>query len=107
MAMSPERIVERAAARKREKYLNSLTPIAHAVQVEEKGGTTFLGVWEGSVEITGTKQGIEQFNSVLERLGYRPVRLTSNMLNPQSKVFAIDINTPSYCDPGCESYHSA
>lgn len=49
---------------------------------------------------------LEQLNSALERLGYKPVRQTSNMLNPNAKKFFIDADTPSYCDPGCEAYHS-
>ena len=32
-------------------------------------------------------------------------RTTSNMLNPKSKQWEIPVNTPSYMDPGCESYH--
>lgn len=35
-----------------------------------------------------------------------PQRLTHNMLNPSGKEFLIDEDTPSYCDPGCESYHT-
>lgn len=49
---------------------------------------------------------IENFNTVLERLGYKPVKLTRNILNAQSPTFAIDQDTPVYMDPGCESYHS-
>lgn len=45
-------------------------------------------------------------NNVLEALGYKPLRVTRNMLNENSKEFLIDADTPSYCDPGCESYHS-
>ena len=35
-----------------------------------------------------------------------PQRVTRNMLNPTGGEFLIDEDTPSYCDPGCESYHS-
>jgi hypothetical protein len=34
------------------------------------------------------------------------VRVTSNMLNPTFGEFFIDADTPSYCDPGSEAYHS-
>ena len=55
---------------------------------------------------TVTAKTLEDFNNVLEALGYKPVRLTSNMLNEAAGKFLIDADTPSYCDPGCESYHS-
>jgi hypothetical protein len=45
-------------------------------------------------------------NSVLQRLGYKSVRETSNMLNREAGTFLIDADTPSYCDPGSEAYHS-
>ena len=97
MHMTPEA----KAARAREKFLNKLESVAWKVAVLSKEII--------SVEIAGcTLSGnVCAVNAQLERLGCRPVRITSNMLNPDSKLFAIDINTPSYCDPGCESYHSA
>jgi hypothetical protein len=49
---------------------------------------------------------IWEFNDLLNRLGYKSVRLTTNMLNPGAGQFLIDADTPSYCDPGCEAYHS-
>jgi hypothetical protein len=99
MAMSPERKAERKAARDFDKRMNKLVSIAHQVKVT--GNLV-------SAQIAGTIiQGeVENFNNVVEKLGYRPIRLTSNMLNPDSPTFAIDINTPAYCDPGCESYHT-
>ena len=33
-------------------------------------------------------------------------RTTRNILNPDAGEFEIAINTPHYCDPGYESYHS-
>ena len=41
------------------------------------------------------------FHSSIEK-----TRMTRNMLNPNAGEFPIPVNTPSYCDPGCESYHS-
>jgi hypothetical protein len=98
MAMSTERKAERAAARKRERELAKLESIASNVNLIGDILTTQI---EGCII-----QGFEEnFNKVIEKLGYRPVRVTENMLNPGRK-FCIDINTPSYCDPGCEAYHS-
>ena len=100
MAMTAERKAERKAQRDYQKRMNKLQSIAHKVVV--RGDE--LSVLIDGVVIQGN--GPEKFNNILERLGYRPVRITRNMLNPDSQDFAIDINTPSYCDPGCESYHS-
>jgi hypothetical protein len=49
---------------------------------------------------------IEGFNLVLERFGYKPVKLTKNMLNPNSPWIVIDKDTPSYLDVGSETYWS-
>lgn len=102
MAMSVETKARRAAARKEEKRLAALKPIADKVVVLDAARE------EIEVELFGAKvTGYINFvNAVIEAAGFRPVRLTRNMLNPNSPVFAIDINTPAYCDPGCESYHS-
>ena len=97
--MSPEKI----AARKRDRFLNTLVPIADRCIVVSSTHPWFIKVVVDGVTITGE---VDYFNHLIERLGYRPVRVTSNMLNPQSKRFCIDINTPSYCDPGSEAYHS-
>lgn len=105
MAMSPELIARRAAERKREKELKALTTIAHDVVVEEGNVCKLVIVLEGACVLIQSAN-VQAFNALLERAGYRPIRLTSNMLNPQSPTFAIDINTPTYCDPGCDSYHS-
>jgi len=48
----------------------------------------------------------DAFNKVLGRLGYKPVRLTSNLLNPAAGQFVIDADTSLACDPGSETYHS-
>ena len=100
--MSPETKARRAAARKRDRELAKLTPIADQVQVI--GGTNnFLRLVLDGVTIMG---GEEDFNKFLEKAGYRPVRVTRNILNSESKSWCIDINTPAYLDPGCESYHT-
>jgi len=100
MAMSPERKAERAKQRKREKELAKLAPIADKVEVAGDG--TLILLLDG-VLIQGSQ---DNFNKVLERMGFRPVRTTRNILNPQSKTWCIDLNTPGYLDPGCESYHT-
>lgn len=100
MAMSPERKAERKAARDRAKYLNSLTPIADAVK--PVGGDRVIALIDG-VEIAGN---VADVNKALEKMGFRPVRITRNILNDKSPEWCVDINTPAYLDPGCESYHS-
>lgn len=49
---------------------------------------------------------IDLANEFFYKLGWKPVRLTSNMLNRTGGQFLIDADTPSYCDPGSEAYHS-
>ena len=90
---------ETKAARKRDRQLNKLHPIARQVQVLENDRLR-VGV-DGAV-IEGD---VDAFNRVIERMGFRPVRITRNILNQNSPLFCIDINTPAYCDPGCEAYH--
>lgn len=53
-----------------------------------------------------TAPSMEVMNTFLQRLGYKAVKETSNMLNEAAGTFFIDADTPSYCDPGCEAYHS-
>lgn len=100
MAMSPERKAQRAASRKREKELMKLAPIADKVEVASDGTLTLL---LDGVLIQGSQ---DNFNKVLERMGFRPVRTTRNLLNPNSRTWCIDVNTPGYLDPGSESYHT-
>lgn len=49
---------------------------------------------------------LESLNEMLAKLGYKALRETSNMLNKKFGTFLIDADTPSYCDPGSEAYHS-
>jgi len=81
--------------------------VAHMVQVLSDRFTArevaTLALVEHGATITGS---VEQMNLVLVKLGYKPVRLTKNMLNDKSKWIVIDEDTPSYCDPGTETYHS-
>jgi len=98
---------EAKARRAREKFLNKLIPIASMVEVLEACSTHNLSTVSVEIDNVLFKGIVRYINPVLEKMGYRPIRLTSNMLNSESKYFAIDINTPHYCDPGCESYHSA
>jgi hypothetical protein len=102
MAMSLETKARRAKARKRDAFLNSLEPIAHRVEVIDANKELVR------VQLNGcTLEGqLDPVNAQLERAGYRPVRLTSNLLNRESRTWAIDINTPGYMDPGSEAYHS-
>lgn len=98
---------EKKAYRAREKFLNKLVPIARKVEVLEYCSTPMLSTVAILVADNVILKGIlRDVNPMLEKLGFRPVRITHNMLNKDSPRFAIDINTPSYCDPGCESYHS-
>lgn len=106
MAMTAETKARRAEDRQYQKRMNSLKPIAHQMEVLENCSTPNLSTVSVSIDGVAIKGIVRDINVVLEKLGYRPVRITSNMLNPNSPYFAIDINTPSYCDPGCESYHS-
>lgn len=103
MAMTAERKAERAAARKREKELSKLTSVANLVKVLNDASGEYLRFDNGEIVIEGKP---ESLNFYLERAGFRPVRVTSNLLNEAAGKFCIDINTPSYCDPGSESYHS-
>lgn len=104
MAMSPERIAQRKEARDYEKRMAKLISVAHMVHINvDKGGDLF------TIDIdlcTIQARNVDRLNEMLEPLGYRPIRITSNMLNANSPRFAIDINTPAYCDPGREAYHS-
>jgi len=102
MVMSAETIARRAAARKREKHLNSLISIADKVRVISADAEE-IGVQIDGCNLSGH---VDAVNKALEKMGFRPVRLTSNMLNKDSPTWAIDINTPAYCDPGSEAYHS-
>lgn len=104
MAMSPERIAERKASRDYDNRMSRLITVAHMVHIGvDKGGDLF------TIDIdccTIQARNVDRLNEMLERLGYRPIRITKNMLNANAPRFAIDANTPAYCDPGCESYHS-
>lgn len=79
--------------------------IAREVKQERRtdggGYTVFLpeGVWLVATTLI-------QLNNALERLGYKPVRATKNLLG-DGKRFFIDLDTPSYLDPGSEAYHSS
>lgn len=100
MAMTAETKARRKEAREYEARMRALQPIADKVTVITRELV--------EVEVNGAmvNGNVTAVNVILEKCGFRPVRITSNMLNKDSKPFAIDINTPSYCDPGCESYHS-
>ncbi len=102
MAMSAETKARRAASRQREKELAKLTPIASQVKVTDAARE------EVEVELLGAKVTgyINCVNALLEKAGYRPVKITSNMLNANSGHWCIDINTPGYLNPGSEAYHS-
>jgi hypothetical protein len=91
--------MEQRAARREAKRIARLPSIARAVKYDGVFVVELDGCVIQSVEL-------EAFNATLLKLGYKPVRLTKNMLNPDSNTFAIDFDTPSYCDPGCESYHT-
>jgi hypothetical protein len=100
MAMNPKYLEERKAFRKRERELSKLTSVAHSVKVLNED-TLFLAV--DGVQICGP---VDAFNTTIEKLGYLPVRITRNLLNPQAGPLVVDVNTPSYCDVGSEAYWS-
>jgi hypothetical protein len=102
MALTQDEKALRKARRDYEKKLASLKPIADQVKVID-GAKEEIEVELFGAKVTGY---VNHVNAVIESCGFRPVRLTSNLLNRDSKVWAIDINTPSYMDPGSEAYHS-
>lgn len=102
MAMSPETLARRTAARKRERVLAKLTPIASRVEIVDYAKEQVQFNYNGAI-ISGH---VDSVNQVLEQMGFRPVRLTRNMLNDAAPGRCIDINTPSYCDEGSEAYWS-
>ena len=82
--------------------------IAHKVQVNSdrftcREGVALTLVLHSGAVLTGT---VEQLNQVFLSLAFKPIRLTKNMLNAESKWIVIDQDTPSYCDVGSEAYHS-
>lgn len=120
MAMNAATKAFRKAERDRKKYMASLESIADQVKFvevvfenEQKdvfGKMMDVPVRKEIVEVelfgAVVKGEVSAVNKVLEKAGYRPVRVTSNMLNPESKTWCVDIDTPAYLDPGCESYHT-
>lgn len=48
----------------------------------------------------------DAFNATLEKLGYKPVRLTKNLMNQKAGDLVIDADTPLCCDVGSETYWS-
>ncbi len=57
-------------------------------------------------QITILSPDKDTFNAALEKLGYKPVRLTKNLMNPAAGDIVIDDDTPNYCDVGSEAYWS-
>lgn len=95
-----------SAETKAHRRLNALKSIARQMKVTTHCSTPGLSSVLISVDGITLSGIVRDINPVLEKLGYRPVRITHNILNKDAGFWAIDINTPSYCDPGCESYHS-
>lgn len=79
--------------------------IAHMVFVEQHGNSivTRLSVGIDGIAVVGE---LDNVNKMLERLGYKPVRITYNMLNKEAGPIVIDADTPSCCDVSSESYWS-
>lgn len=101
--------------------MNKLTPAQKSAATREKNRlaarpsiadyatydvATHTFAVDGVDGLSFTCGSVEHFNTILERLGYKPVRITHNMLNVSGKVWLIDADTPRYCDPGSEAYHS-
>jgi len=60
----------------------------------------------GRIDHVFIEGNIKDVNAMLLKLGYKPVRLTRNMLNKDGRVWCIDADTPNYLDPGSEAYHT-
>jgi len=89
-----------------------LTSVAHLCKFHRMVSGQILevqldknGDCEQTIEFKGP-DAIVLANEFLSRMGFKPVRITRNILNPNSKTLVIDADTPSYMDPGCEAYHS-
>lgn len=115
MAMSPERITQRAAARKSEKEMRRLSSVAHLCTYHQAACIQTLTVRLNSYAAADVQpeeivfrgsDAVKLANEFLPKMGWKPVRLTRNMLNFDSPMIVIDIDTPSCCDPGCGAYHS-
>ncbi len=74
--------------------------IAHLVHISEGSFAV------ATDELDFICPNIETFNNLIVKLGYKPVRVTYNMLNKEAGPIVIDADTPSYCDVGSESYWS-
>lgn len=94
----------------------SLTSIAHLCSFHQAGTITTITV---ELDKYGPNQQAIMFhsedpardavaiaNEFLPKLGWKPVRVTRNILNSNSGPIVIDADTPSYMDVGSESYHS-
>ncbi len=80
--------------------LPALVSVAHDVTYIDGKFTLFV---DGAILSSMNK---DVFNKVLERLGYKPVRITYNLLNEKAGPLVIDADTPLCCDVGSETYWS-
>jgi hypothetical protein len=71
---------------------------AHLVKFEN-------GVFTATIDIvTFSCPQLARFNEMLDRLGYKSVRLTQNLMSRRTVI--IDADTPRSCDVGSETYWS-
>jgi hypothetical protein len=93
----------------------SLRSVARLCKYYEAKGSYSMAVLCVTLDKFGDQNQIIEFkgvdaiklaNEFFPKMGWKPVRLTSNMLNAAGGQFLIDADTPSYCDPGSEAYHS-
>jgi len=101
-------------------YADSLTSAAHLMVFGRTVSDQFLRIVLNKYALTPdradlTPETIEfrhktdvvaMANPFLVRMGFRPVRVTRNLMNPVAREFLIDADTPLALDPGSETYHS-
>jgi hypothetical protein len=101
---------QKAAATRQAKKNSRRPSIAHHTTcLNTFSGNKYDGTFSAVIEDLNLEfvcPNLKFFNSVVEKLGYKPVRITYNMLNKEAGPIIIDRDTPSYCDVGSEAYHS-
>lgn len=95
---------QKIQATKAAKRASARPSIAHKCAARPLGDDVLISfALDTGAQMSGYKH---QINPILEQLGYKPVRITYNMLNKDAGPIVIDADTPSYCDVGSESYWS-
>ena len=94
---------EKAALTRKNKLLALRPSIARFCIVTDKDAPLITISLDDGVLLNGH---LTYVNNTLEKLGFKPVRITYNMLNREAGPIVIDADTPSYCDVGSEAYWS-